>query len=186
MTSTQARSCTPATSGTRHDVGYGAPSSRATARRLTRLLTPGDEDAVDEPQAALGLGPRRSPASCRRHLREDLREQLLPVADGDRVDETADRREVGAGRAAHEHQGVLLGAQGGVKGDACQIEHLQQVRVVELVLKRHAQKMGFGHRRPRLQGQERDAQTAHLGDRVDPRAGRRARPLLPPSRRARW
>ncbi len=130
---------------------------------------PRDEDAVDAPQAALRLGSRRSPASCRRHLREDLREQLLPVADRDRVHEAADRREVGAGRAAGEHEGVLLGTHRGVQGDAGQMEHLQQVRVVELVLKRHRQKMGVGYRSPRLQGQERDVPTAHLGDRVDPR-----------------
>ena len=52
--------------------------------------------------------------------------------------------------------------------DAGQIEHLQQVGVVELVLQRDAEKMGFGHRRPGLQGQQRDVRPAHLVDRVHP------------------
>ena len=69
-----------------------------------------------------------------------------------------------------------------MKRDAGQIEHLQQVGVVELVLQRDAQKVGFGHRSPGLQGQKRDARPRASRRWRPPKAGRPARPRRPPSR----
>ncbi len=100
---------------------------------------------------------------------EKNRKRLLGVADQEGVEEVGDRLGVRRARPAAEDDRVGLTAVALPDRQTREIQHVQDVRVVQLRLEREAEDVEVGHGRERLGREERQRRLAHLRLEVHPR-----------------
>ena len=139
---------------------------------------PHEDLALGRPRAAPGHPdaghgrerPQARLAAVLLHGRDDGAELVLRLADEEGVEERRQRPGVGDGGAAAEDDGVFPIPLGGVQRHAGQVEHLEDVRVAELVRQGEPPQVALAHRRERLERPQRDAGGAHQVGHVRPRA----------------
>ncbi len=107
---------------------------------------------------------------------EEHRQRLLGVADEERVEEVRDRLRVRRAGSAAEDDRIGLAPVALPHRQPGEIQHVEDVRVVELRLEREAQDVEVRDRRERLRREERNPVLAHpLLEihpwRIDPLAG---------------
>jgi len=95
------------------------------------------------------------------HGVQDLVHGRLTVADQYGVEEVGDRLGVGGARAAADDNWFLLAATLCAAGDACQVEEVRNVDVVELGLQGDADDVELGNRPVGLQGVQGNLLGAH-------------------------
>ena len=128
----------------------------------------GHVHAFDLAQPLLQFRARHAGALRLKGHLEHLGQDDLAVTDDERVEERLQRHEVGASRAAADHERSILRPLRRAHGQSGQVEQLEDVGVVELVLQRDAEQVGRGHGSPRLDGEQRHRFAAHGVDGVDP------------------
>ena len=166
MTSMTARSWTASSTGTTGRRTGSLPENPMKIwRSAARALRPG----THTPGTAASARRRASrlPAVIASTIAARL---VLRLADEEGVEERCQRPRVGDGGAAAEDDGVFPIPLGGVQRHAGQVEHLEHVRVAELVREREAPEVALADRRERLQRPQRDAAGAHEVGHVRPRA----------------
>ena len=139
------------------------------ALRVVRHVVEGrDVDPVDRREMGEQVAPRKALSARVAVGVEKERQRLLGVADQERVEEVGDRLRVGGAGAASQDDRIGLAAFALPHGQAREVEHVQDVRVVELRLEREAEHVEVGRGRERLGRKEGDARLAHLRLEVDP------------------
>ena len=93
---------------------------------------------------------------------EEAGQRLLGVADQERVEEVGDRLRVGGAGAAAEHDRIRLPAVALPDGQPREVEHVQDVRVVELRLEREPEHVEVGRRARRTRSRRAGIPAARI------------------------
>ena len=166
MTSTTTRSCTASSTGTTgRSTGWLAENPVNTWRSAGPALRPG----THTPGTAASARRRPSRPSALIAVGDRV-QVVLRLADEEGVEERRQRPRVGDRRSAAEDDGVLPIPLGGAQRHSREVEHLEDVRVAELVRQREAPEVALADRRERLERPQRDAGGAHQVGHVRPRA----------------
>ncbi len=100
---------------------------------------------------------------------DDGAELILSLADEERVEERRQRPGIGDRRATAEDYGVVLAPLAGVQRHPGEVEHLEDVRVAQLVRQSEPPEVARTHRRERLERPQRHAGATHDAGHVRPR-----------------
>ena len=135
---------------------------------VPRLVEGGDVGSRQRQQVAQARGAGRARALPAARQIGQLDDGLLALAQHEGVDEGRERLRVEGGAAARDHDGVVLAAVARARGDARQVEHVEHVRVGQLVLQGEAEDVEFAQGVARFEAPEGRARAAHLRLHVGP------------------